>query len=435
MKKMNRWLAAALAALMLLAACAGALAEEPQEFAVTECGITFTWPEGFDAILGVAEPYPQGQIVESPDMNIWYLGFIYAAMTEEAYVKLNSSEATEEDWAKLGWLASVYVSDVGREDLIKGLSELFETKPDDPQLQNIEEFGSADNCHFYFQPEDNADYLADIGSDYADAFKKKQEAVLEAMKSAKLYAPVAPGSDFPGQSFKFETTDLDGNPVTSEELYADNEITMFNYWATWCGPCVDELAELAEIHTQLRGMGCGVVGILEDADQEGGIEAAKGLMAQNGTNYPVLIPGEEMANILDGVVAYPTTFFVDKTGTVVGTPIIGASPESYVPAVEALLNGSAKDQAEETTAGGAYRVIVEDENGNPVEGVAVQFCDDDSCMFEMTDAEGVADFDMPEGDGYTVHILNIPDGFAADDTEYKVPDHYEDMHVTLKSAK
>jgi hypothetical protein len=34
-----------------------------------------------------------------------------------------------------------------------------------------------------------------------------------------------------------------------------------------------------------------------------------------------------------------------------------------------------------------------------------------------------------------VHILNIPDGFATDDTEYKVPDHYGDMNVTLKPAE
>ena len=323
-------------------------------------------------------------------------------------------------------------------------------------VQNIEEFGSAEGYHFYFQPENDAAYLAAIGADYADAFKKNQDAVLEAMKAAELYAPVVPGSDFPGQSFKFETTDLDGNPVTSDEIYANNKITMFNYWGTWCPPCVGELAELAGIDAQLRKMGCGVVGILQDAGKEGGIEAAKALIAENGIEYLNLVPRPGMGNILDAVASFPTTFFVDATGTVVGKAIFGALPDRYIPTVEALLNGEpapAEDEANgeaapaegeadgeaapaaEKAAQGAYRVIVSDADGNPVEGVAVQFCDDESCMFEMTDAGGAASFDMPESDGYTVHILNIPDGFAADDTEYKVPDHYGDMNVTLKPAE
>ena len=61
-------------------------------------------------------------------------------------------------------------------------------------------------------------------------------------------------------SFTFATTDLDGNIVTSAEIYAGNKITMINFWATWCPPCVGELAELAEVHTQLQEAGCGVVG-------------------------------------------------------------------------------------------------------------------------------------------------------------------------------
>ena len=450
MKSMNRFLAAALALLMLLSGCAAAMAEEPVKYAITECGITFTWPEGMNELAGIVEPYPQGQIIESPELNVWYLGFVYAAMDEETYAKLDDPQASEEDMAKLGWLASIYVADVEHEALVKALCEMSDVQPDDPMVQNIEEFGSAEGYHFYFQPENDAAYLAAIGADYADAFKKNQDAVLEAMKAAELYAPVVPGSDFPGQSFKFETTDLDGNPVTSDEIYANNKITMFNYWGTWCGPCVGELAELAGIDAQLRKMGCGVVGILQDAAKEGGIEAAKALIAENGIEYLNLVPSPGMGNILDAVSSFPTTFFVDATGTVVGKAIFGALPDRYIPTVEALLNGEpapAEDEvngeavpaeepaAAQTAEKAVYRVIVADADGNPVEGVAVQFCDDESCMFEMTDAEGAASFDMPEGDGYTVHILNVPDGFATDDTEYKVPDHHEDMHVTLKSAK
>lgn len=137
--------------------------------------------------------------------------------------------------------------------------------------------------------------------------------------------------------FDFTTTDLEGNAVTSEELYAANKITMVNLWATWCGPCVGELGELAEIHTQMQEMGCGVVGVLLDSTTDAGKAAAPQLMEENGTNYPVVAYSADMDALLEGVTGIPTSFFVDSTGAIVGEPVVGAYPDSYLPAVQALL--------------------------------------------------------------------------------------------------
>ena len=138
-------------------------------------------------------------------------------------------------------------------------------------------------------------------------------------------------------SFTFATTDLDGNIVTSAEIYAGNRITMINFWATWCPPCVGELAELAEVHSQLQEAGCGVVGILMDSYDPEAVRTAKALMAQNGTNYPVLALGEDLYPLAQVISVIPTTVFVDSSGTLVGTPIIGALVDQYVPTVKALL--------------------------------------------------------------------------------------------------
>ena len=142
-------------------------------------------------------------------------------------------------------------------------------------------------------------------------------------------------------SFTFATTDLDGNIVTSAEIYAGNRITMINFWATWCPPCVGELAELAEVHTQLQEAGCGVVGILMDSYDPGAIETAKALMAQNGTNYPVLALSEDLYPLAQAINLIPTTVFVDGSGALVGTPIVGALVDQYVPAVKSLLEPAA----------------------------------------------------------------------------------------------
>ena len=135
--------------------------------------------------------------------------------------------------------------------------------------------------------------------------------------------------------FTFGTTDVDGKAVTSAELYAGNKYTMLNFWATWCPPCIGELGELAEIHSQLQEMGCGVVGILLDDD----FEKAHALMAENGTNYPVLVPSEDMYGLLGAITSIPTTIFVDGNGALVGTPIVGAYPEAYLSMARELMDG------------------------------------------------------------------------------------------------
>lgn len=140
--------------------------------------------------------------------------------------------------------------------------------------------------------------------------------------------------------FDFTTTDLEGNEVTSEALYAQNKITMVNLWATWCGPCVGELGELAELHTQLQEMGCGVVGVMLDSTTDEGMQAAPKLMEENGTNYPVVAYSADMDALLEGVSGIPTSFFVDSTGAIVGEPVVGAYPDKYLPSVQALLEAN-----------------------------------------------------------------------------------------------
>ena len=81
----------------------------------------------------------------------------------------------------------------------------------------------------------------------------------------------------------------------------------------------------------------------------------------------------------------------------------------------------------------AYRVIVTDESGAPVEGVAIQFCSDVMCLKEDTGADGTAVFETEEGT-YTVHVLGVPEGYAEDKTEYKAPESYGDVNITISKA-
>ena len=82
-----------------------------------------------------------------------------------------------------------------------------------------------------------------------------------------------------------------------------------------------------------------------------------------------------------------------------------------------------------------YRVLVTDGSGAGVQGVVVRFCSDTMCLMGKTDSNGIAVFrDQAQG-AYTVHVHEVPEGYAEDETEYSVPETYGDVAITLKAAQ
>lgn len=128
----------------------------------------------------------------------------------------------------------------------------------------------------------------------------------------------------------FETTDIEGNSYT-EKLFGEHELTMVNVFATWCSPCVQELPELQKLYEEMEEKDIGLVGIVMDAvDESGsrseeGVEKAKALKENVGITYPILIPDSGNLNgCLNMIQAFPTTFFVDKDGNIVGKAYQGS---------------------------------------------------------------------------------------------------------------
>ena len=81
-------------------------------------------------------------------------------------------------------------------------------------------------------------------------------------------------------------------------------------------------------------------------------------------------------------------------------------------------------------ADGGYQIKVVDPDGNPVEGVMVQFCSDEQCLMEKTGDDGIATFNEPAG-SYTVHLRKVPAGYEKDDTEYPVPETPDTVVLTV----
>ena len=113
----------------------------------------------------------------------------------------------------------------------------------------------------------------------------------------------------------FVLADLDGNPVRLEDLRGRPVVV--NFWASWCGPCVDEFPLLASAAAAHREDGLAVVGIVF-RDRS---EAAAEFMTRMGAAWPTAMdPGEQVAASY-GIVGPPDTFFIDRNGVVVGRQI------------------------------------------------------------------------------------------------------------------
>ena len=152
---------------------------------------------------------------------------------------------------------------------------------------------------------------------------------------------IRPTTDSPmpeadAQTLTFETKDLDGNAVSSEELFASNEITMVNVMTTWCTYCIQELPELQKLSETYAEKGCAIVGILYDGTDDALIETGRTLMEQAGAGYPVLQPWDGMETQIP-VQAFPTTFFVSSDGQIVGETILGADIAQYTAQLDTLL--------------------------------------------------------------------------------------------------
>ena len=144
--------------------------------------------------------------------------------------------------------------------------------------------------------------------------------------------------------FAFESTDLDGNKITSE-LYSNNKITMINIWGTFCGPCIREMPDLAKLSEANKPNGVQIIGIPIDIINDWGKidnslkNDALMIIGKTGVQYKNVVPTIDMfRTFLRGIQAVPTTFFVDKNGRQIGGVYMGSrSQKDWQKIIDKLL--------------------------------------------------------------------------------------------------
>ena len=171
--------------------------------------------------------------------------------------------------------------------------------------------------------------LTELEEKYPEIMQKSMDGDMSMPAGSDTSTPPDDGSmqKFPA----FEGKDLDGNTVKSDELFSANAVTVVNFWFTTCNPCVGELSELDALNKELAEKGGSLIGVNTftlDGD-ETAISEAKDVLAKKGATYQNVYFNSdgEAGKFTTNIFAYPTTYVVDRSGNIVGEPIVGAITE------------------------------------------------------------------------------------------------------------
>jgi cytochrome c biogenesis protein CcmG/thiol:disulfide interchange protein DsbE len=122
----------------------------------------------------------------------------------------------------------------------------------------------------------------------------------------------------------FSLRDASGAPFTLSDYRG--KVVLLNFWATWCGPCREEIPSLIGLEREFKDRNFAVLGISLD---QGGWDPVKPYIARRKVNYRVAIGDESLAELYGHVEGLPTTFMIDRQGRIARIHVGFASEKTY----------------------------------------------------------------------------------------------------------
>ena len=200
--------------------------------------------------------------------------------------------------------------------------------------------GSADDFNFFFVVDENQDLGALEGKD--EIFTKEYEEftadISKYIPNFTLIRPLGLAEEVEaGTGIAFMTTDINGEPIDMAALFSGHKVTMLNIWSTTCGFCIGEMPELQKMNKDFEAKGAQIVGLVMDGDDSYALDEAKDIVADLGIDYVMLLPTAEIKDLFK-VQAFPTTYFIDQNGEIIGSPIYGAALAQFPKMVDEYLS-------------------------------------------------------------------------------------------------
>ena len=131
----------------------------------------------------------------------------------------------------------------------------------------------------------------------------------------------------------FTLQSLDGRTVSLAQFKGD--VVMINFWASWCGPCRQEMPLLDDIYKQYKDMGFVLLGVNVEPDPGN----ARSWLKKTPVSYPILSDPRSQVSQLYQVQAMPTTVIVDRQGIVrfVHNGYLPGDENQYMNSIRALI--------------------------------------------------------------------------------------------------
>jgi len=135
---------------------------------------------------------------------------------------------------------------------------------------------------------------------------------------------------------KLSLRDLDGGKVRMSDY--QGRVVVLNFWATWCGPCKEELPRLG---TMAQGYASkNVAFLLASIDEQKKLPAVRDYVIQQKIVLPVWVGATvDLLEQLSGINVVPATLIIDEKGEIVRAVNGEAREEDVKEAVDWLLNG------------------------------------------------------------------------------------------------
>jgi len=153
--------------------------------------------------------------------------------------------------------------------------------------------------------------------------KREQIRVME--KSLEASAKTAEGAIIPD----FAQTDPDGNQLSIMSEVRNHRITILDFWASWCGPCRQEMPSMITLYDQYKDKGLGIVGISLDNDKDAWLSSIK----QLNITWPQMsdLQGwDNAAAKLFNITSIPHTIVVDQQGKILHHGLRGEALAAFV---------------------------------------------------------------------------------------------------------
>src|SRR5579859_470505 len=149
--------------------------------------------------------------------------------------------------------------------------------------------------------------------------------------SALAQLPVIRFVRDPDPAPDFKLKELAGKDLTLEG--SRGKVVLLNFWATWCGPCREEIPELIALQNRYKDR-LQIIGLVVDDDDETEIRK---VIASEGINYPVALADPDTRYAYGGIAALPTVFVINTEGRVVQKHVGLFNPALYETEVRSLL--------------------------------------------------------------------------------------------------